>query len=110
MVCIIFGNVLTSNTKKYEVIVTNQTATQLETQLRELHKGFQNLAGEQDSVHSLISMIHKPGWTTIAEVALVTGIVDAMLAHTKALNDLKQALLSGASKVSLNPQPLPPAE
>ena len=82
-------------------------ASHIETQLRELHASFQQLSGG-DSVENIISVIHKPGWTTPAEVAFFTGIVDSMLAHTKALATLKQALFSGAAKVELNPQPLPP--
>ena len=82
-------------------------ASNIETQLRGLHASFQQLSGG-DSVESIISVIHKPGWTTIAEVAFFTGIVDSMVAHTNALASLKQALLSGAAKVELNPQPLPP--
>lgn len=82
-------------------------ASHIETQLRALHASFQQLSGG-DSVESIISVIHKPGWTTIAEVAFFTGIVDSMVAHTNALASLKQALISGAAKVELNPQPLPP--
>lgn len=81
--------------------------THLEKQLRELHTGFQNFSGG-DSVDGLIPIIHRPGWTTPAEVAFFTGIVDSMVTHTRALSALKQALLSGASMVELNPQPLPP--
>jgi hypothetical protein len=44
----------------------------------------------------------------VAEQAFFTGIVDAMLMQTKTLSALKQVLLSGATKVELNPQPLPP--
>lgn len=84
-------------------------AEHIEGQLKQLHAGFQQLSGG-DSVESLISVIHRPGWTTIAEVAFFTGIVESMVAHTKVLGSLKQALLSGAAKVELNPQPLPPGK
>jgi hypothetical protein len=94
-------------------------ASHIETQLKALHASFQQLSGgdsvesiisviHKPGVESIISVIHKPGWTTIAEVALFTGIVDSMVAHTNALASLKQALFSGAAKVELNPQPLPP--
>jgi len=73
--------------------------THLEKQLRELHTGFQNFSGG-DSVDGLIPIIHRPGWTTPAEVAFFTGIVDSMVTHTRALSALKQALLSGASMVA----------
>lgn len=81
--------------------------THLESQINELHKGMTSLA-HQEPVTALISVIHKPGWTTIAEQAFFAGIVDAMLAQTKILLAMKQVLLNGASKVELNPQPLPP--
>jgi hypothetical protein len=84
-------------------------ATHLERRLRELHSGVQRLAAEQP-VDSLISIIHKPGWTTVAEFELFTGLVEAMIAHTNSLAAMRQALFSGASKVELNPQPLPPKE
>ncbi len=84
-------------------------AKHIETQLRELHASFQDLSGG-DSLENMISVIHKPGWTTVAEVAFFTGMVDSMVAHTKALAILKQALFSGAAKVELNPQPLPPGK
>ena len=84
-------------------------AAHIETQLRELHASFHHLSGG-DSVESIIGVIHRPGWTTLAEVAFFTGIVDSMLAHTKALAALKQVLLDGAAKVELNPQPLPPGK
>ncbi len=73
-------------------------AEHIEGQLRELHASFQQLSG--GAVENIISVIHKPGWTTIAEIAFFTGIVDSMLAHTKALASLKQALLSGSRKSS----------
>jgi len=79
----------------------------LETRLNELHKSMITL-GDREPMSELINIIHRPGWTTIAEEAFFTGIVDAMQAQTKTLLAMKQVLLSGASKVALNPQPLPP--
>ena len=84
-------------------------AAHIETKLKELHASIQHLAGGE-TVDSMVSVIHKPGWTTIAEVAFFTGIVDSMTAHAKALSSLKQTLLSAAAKVELNPQPLPPGK
>jgi hypothetical protein len=79
----------------------------LEARIHELHKSLTAL-GDQDPVSGLINIIHHQGWTTIAEQALVAGMVDVMLAQTKTLSEMKRVLLSGASKVALNPQPLPP--
>jgi len=79
----------------------------LETRLNELHKSLTTL-GDREPVSELINIIHRPGWTTIAEEAFFTGIVDAMHAQAKTLLAMRQVLLSGAAKVALNPQPLPP--
>ncbi len=79
----------------------------LEKRINELHKSLVAL-GSQDPVTGLITIIHRPGWTTVAEQAFVTGIVEAMVSQTKTLSELKQVLVSGVNKVALNPQPLPP--
>lgn len=81
----------------------------LQAQLKELHKAMTRLSSE-DPIDGLVSIIHRPGWTTLAEEAFFAGIVDAMLAQTKTLLGMKSALMSGASKVELNPQPLPPKQ
>jgi hypothetical protein len=47
----------------------------------------------------LISIIHRPGWTTPAEFMLVSGLVDAMTAHTKVIAGLQQTLLGGAAAI-----------
>jgi hypothetical protein len=82
---------------------------QMETKLNHLHQSLQHLAGNQP-VTQLLDVIRKPGWTTVAEHALFAGVLDALLAHVNIITSLKQVLLSGASKVELNPQPLPPKE
>lgn len=79
----------------------------LETRITELHANLKALV-EQQPMPELIRIIHQPGWTTIAEEAFFTGLVDTMHAHTKTLLAMKQVLMSGAEKVALNPQPLPP--
>ena len=79
----------------------------IEKKINELHKSLVALGG-QDPVTGLINIIHNPGWTSMAEEAFVTGILDAMISQTKTLSELKQVLVSGVNKVALNPQPLPP--
>ncbi len=65
-------------------------------------------AADRKGFDEFLTIIHKPGFTTPAEVALLRGIVDSMNEQTRTLVALRQVLLSGASKVELNPQPLPP--
>jgi len=49
---------------------------------------------------SLIAVIRRPGWTTPAEFRYALGIVDAMIAQTRALRQLKSALVSASRAVS----------
>jgi len=81
----------------------------LEEQLKDLRTGLQDLASGYE-VEELIGMIHKPGWTTVAESELFFGLVESMLAQTRNLSSLRLVLFSSAAKVELNPQPLPPIE
>ena len=73
--------------------------TNLETRIKELTKTLTQLTTEQD-FQELIQIIHRPGWTTPAEFAFATGIVETMLAQAKALTNLKQALLAGSREVT----------
>jgi hypothetical protein len=79
----------------------------LETRIKELRLQLATMADTQD-LEEMISIIHKPGWTTPAEYVLVSGLVDVMHDHAKALASLRQTLLNGGRAVELNPQPLPP--
>lgn len=81
--------------------------THLETKIKELC-GSLNSVADGRSFEEFFTIIHKPGFTSIAEIALLRGVVDTMHEQAKTLAGLKQILLSGASKVELNPQPLPP--
>jgi signal transduction histidine kinase len=65
-------------------------------------------AADDGELEQFLQIIHRPGFTTVAEAALINGVVNSMLEHAKVLAGLKQVLMSGASKVELNPQPLPP--
>ena len=78
-----------------------------ETRIKDLCDSLTGAADRKD-FEKFLTIIHKPGFTTVAEIALLMGVVDSMHEQTKTLLGLKQVLLSGASKVELNPQPLPP--
>ena len=49
---------------------------------------------------ALIAIIRRPGWTTPAEFRYALGIVDAMVAQTRALRQLKNTLLSASRAVA----------
>ncbi|HLG65578.1 MAG TPA: hypothetical protein VKY19_26900 [Ktedonosporobacter sp.] len=79
----------------------------LEARMKELRTLLATM-GDTTDFDELIVIIHRPGWTTIAEHLLVDGLVDAIQEHAKALTHLRQTLLHGSRAVELNPQPLPP--
>ena len=64
--------------------------------------------GRHSGFEEIISIIHKPGWTTPAEYVLVSGTVDRMHEQAKALASLRQTLLNGGRAVELNLRPLLP--
>src|SRR5690242_16481975 len=84
----------------------------LETRVKELGEQLETM-GDTSDLEEMIFLIHRPGWTTPAEYLLVSGIVDAMQEHAKALTTLRQSLITGSRVIGeqadeLNPQPLPP--
>ncbi len=79
----------------------------LEARVAELRRSLAKL-GETSDLEEFVKIIHNPGYTTIAEHTLLQGVVDSMIEQTKSLLVLKVVLLTGAEKVELNPQPLPP--
>ena len=85
----------------------NHIAT-IEAKAKDAHAQMLSLTADE-SMAKLIKIVHGPGWTTPAEATFLTGILDAIQAHTKVLAGLQQAALLGASRVELNPQPLPPS-
>jgi hypothetical protein len=80
---------------------------QLESKIKELRAELTRLA-DGSGFEEFITVIHKPGFTSVAEHVLLRGVVDSMHEQAKTLLGLKQVLLTGAAKVELNPQPLPP--
>jgi hypothetical protein len=72
---------------------------QIESRCKDLTNSLKTLADEKD-VAEFLQIIHRPGWTTPAEVAFVHGLLDAMNAQAKHLAGLKQTLLTGARAVT----------
>ena len=56
------------------------------------------LPGEQYHTE-LLGIIHRPGWTTIAEGLFFEALVDSMLAHTQHLAQLHQQLKAASEAV-----------
>jgi hypothetical protein len=79
--------------------MSQHNLAQLEKQIKEVRSTLKNLADDQGFTEMLV-MIHRPGWTTPAEAALVNGILDSMNMQATALVRLKQNLLEGSRLVS----------
>jgi len=79
----------------------------LENKIQELSDSLTGLAAEK-GFKDLAALIHKPGFTSVAESFLLTGVVGSMIEQAKVLSGLKQVLFDAAARVELNPQPLPP--
>ena len=63
--------------------------------------GLKASAAGGDDFAELFTVIHRPGWTSVAELMLVTGLVDAMTLHAKTLSAMKQSLMAGARAVGV---------
>ena len=72
---------------------------QLESRCKEVS---QNLRMAADDKHTseLLQIIHRPGWTTPAEMLLVNGYLDSINSHAKLITNLKETLLAGARAVA----------
>jgi hypothetical protein len=69
----------------------------LDAQLKQVFKELSGVGNENDNTNAeLFRIIHNPGYTTVLDVALATGIVESMQTQVKALTGMRQALLEGA--------------
>jgi hypothetical protein len=77
-------------------------------QIEALRGHLKELSDDAD-LRQLEAYIRKPppGWTTVAEFTLVSGLVQGLSAHSTAMREVKRTLVQGGLAVSLDPQPLP---
>lgn len=67
----------------------------LEGQIKELDVLLKQQSNTQD-VDELLHLIHNPGWTTIAEYALVVGVLEALTSQMKQVSALRGALINAS--------------
>lgn len=70
----------------------------LEERIKEL-RGHMSRMSITEDLDELLNIIHRPGWTTPAEMLLVAGLVDAMHEHAQAFATLRQTLVNGSRAV-----------
>jgi hypothetical protein len=76
-----------------------QKLKQLESTINELVMNLNQVGSAASELQELLGIIHRPGWTTLAEGLLVQGIAENMLLHTKTLMSLRHTLLTGSRSV-----------
>jgi len=54
---------------------------------------------DDDSFSDFLTIIHRPGWTTIAEWTLVEGGLQSMIGLATAVGELKRSVFAGARVV-----------
>lgn len=72
--------------------------SQLEGEIQALKTSHAALASG-DSLDELLRIIHRPGWTSVAELAFVRTGLESVRAQTAQLNALTQGLLNAAKLV-----------
>lgn len=75
----------------------------LEKQITELSDALAHLASRDDFLH-LVKIIHRPGWTTPAELALVRASIEVLHGQVRSLQTFKGDLISASERVGARPQ------
>ena len=73
-----------------ESVQHGESRRKIEGKLKELNTAVQGLTGDANDDNSLFRIIHNPGWTTIADIALLSESLEAALATTRALGAVQK--------------------
>jgi hypothetical protein len=71
-----------------ETTMASDHAARLEGQVKEFRKQLGDLAAPGE-FEEFLRIIHRPGWTTPAEYAFVSAILDGMVANVRGLAQMK---------------------
>jgi hypothetical protein len=71
---------------------------QLEARIKEL-EGVCKSVGDNSDLVELLTILHRPGWTTVAEFTFANSIVESLLAQTRNVLTLRKTLLEGSREV-----------
>jgi hypothetical protein len=79
----------------------------LQKQVTDISDALANLQTEDDLRH-LIQIIHRPGWTTPAELAYLEALLKTMEIQVNAIMMLRSQMLQGSAMVFSSQDPIPP--
>jgi hypothetical protein len=77
-----------------------QEITRLERKVTDLYASFRRLADDRE-LKELIDILHRPGWTTPAELRFATAIADGMSAHVNAIAAMKGEFIKASAAVEV---------
>ncbi len=84
-----------ANNKYMDVIRSNQHLEILEEKITALAEAYGRLS-RGSAMADMLTLIHRPGWTTPAEYAFATTALNAIGAHVSAIERLQTELVSAA--------------
>jgi hypothetical protein len=91
---------------KGETNVSSAQHTSLESSIRAMNEALARLSNQvaatdssTESSSDLWTIVHRPGWTTIAEAALVEAMAVSITRHAESLTHTHKALVEGALAV-----------
>ncbi len=87
---------MTTATATHEV--TAEHIQRFDKKVTDMRRAFAALPAD-DSFETLLNLIHRPGWTTIAEGIFFEGLVDSITQQTNQLANLQTQLMAGAAQV-----------
>jgi hypothetical protein len=76
-----------------------QELSRVESHIQSIRTAHSALASAAD-LEELFNIIHRPGWTTPAEVAFLTSALESISAQTNQLLALRQGILTAAKLVN----------
>jgi hypothetical protein len=75
----------------------------LESRLKQLKSALEDL-GDGSEIDELLGRIHFPGWTTLPEQFLVTGITESLMGQVASVRQLKEILTDGGRVITGDPE------
>lgn len=75
----------------------------LESRLKQLKSALEDLA-DGSEIDELLGRIHFPGWTTLPEQFLVTGITESLMRQVASVRQLKETLTDGGRVIVGDPE------
>ena len=72
----------------------------MEAKLKELKELCTKLSNDSD-VNEMLQIIHKPGYTTVAEFSLVSSTVESLIEQSRNVLTQRHALLAGSKEIEV---------